>query len=1017
VLTGPDGSFSIAGLAPGTYRVDVETAGFKRSSLQNVQLSTTAPSTVNITLEAGNINETVEIKGTAPNLQTQSGQQALAIYDRTVRELPVIDRNWQELMSLQTGITPPVTLYPFDIDPDHNRFFATNGQNPTINLWLIDGLDNHEAFRGVAIRVQPTESVKEMNIVSGTWTAERGYTGGSNVSVTMRPGTNPWHGSLFEFNSFNGLRSRNTFDTVGNPTPRFTYNQFGGTAGGRLITDKTFFFGSYEGTYNHGQNTILTTVPTSAMVAGNFSGIPGVTVFNPSTGTVLGTGRTAFTNNTIPTASIDTTSAAIAAALPAPTLPGFANNFAANRPYEDDWQKGDVRVDQHFSDTTLLMARYGYSNLHAINASPFGDLLGGSTANRVLGQNAVLDLTHSFSPTLMFDLRGGYNRYETKFRTSPGTLGSALGFANGLPGIAIGGMLPFGPSSNGDLRGVDNNYNGVWNWAWHTSHHNVKFGADIRRFQNDGFFSPLAFGATGTAAFEPGATLSPAVGTLSPNGSFANSFAAFLLGAPTTSGTTSFVTSPSIRQTWYSGYISDTFQYGRRITLDLGVRYDLFEPLSTRKPGGAMYYNPFNNTVNFAGIGGVNLRANVTDVDNVSPHVGFAFSVSNKTVVRGGYSINYYQPPYQFTPYIMPTSTFTSAGVSGTFITVPGAFGPTSPTLTPPSTTTPLVSGSPAPNVPLVGVSRDLQTPYVQNFSVQVQQEFMQSTVLSIGYVGALGRNLPFLQEVNAALPNTGLLGLPYAAAGRTASTLFYSAGLTSNFNSLQTRLSRRFAQGLMFEGAFTYGKVLGYTSGVDNVLQNPFSRRANYGPLDWDRKYTLTLSHLWELPIGAGTHHLNQGVVGQILGNWQINGVFTWDSGTPLNVTANNLFCNCPNLTVVPNVNGSVPTGSLGPGEQFISASSFSTPALGSFGDLGRNAIRGTGFRNYNMSLFRSVPIRDQYKIEFRGEAYNLTNSPHFSSSAINQNFNSALFGQPTSTFNGTTFGRQFNVAIRVLF
>jgi hypothetical protein len=294
----------------------------------------------------------------------------------------------------------------------------------------------------------------------------------------------------------------------------------------------------------------------------------------------------------------------------------------------------------------------------------------------------------------------------------------------------------------------------------------------------------------------------------------------------------------------------------------------------------------------------------------------------------------------------------------------------------------------------------------------------MQSTVLSVGYAGSLGRDLPFLQELNAAQPGTGVTGLPFASFGRTASTMLYSGGLTNNYNALQVRFSRRFAQGLMFEGAYTWSKALGYTSGVDNILQNPFSRRANYGPLDWDRQHVLTISHLWELPIGAGTHHLNQGIVGQVLGNWQINGVFTWDSGAPLNVTANSLFCNCPNLTVVPNVNGSVPTSSIGgPNQQFLSASSFSAPSLGSFGNLGRDAIRGQGYRNYNMSLFRSFPIKDQYKLELRGEAYNLTNSPHFSSPSIVSNINSPLFGQSLNTVNGTAFGRQFNVAIRMLF
>ena len=1014
VLTGPDGSFTVAGLPPGTYRVDVETAGFKRTSQQNIELTTTAPATVNITLEAGNMNETVEIKGTAPMIQTHNGELSLGVVDRTVRELPLIDRNFQQLVELQPGITPPQPAYPFVIDPAQNRFFSTNGQQPAINLWGVDGVDNTERFRGTAVRVQPVESVQQMNIVTGSWTAGKGATGGASMQNVMRGGTNAWHGSLFEFNSFDGLRSRSFLDQDPNPKPRFTYNQFGGALGGRLVRDKTFFFGSYEGTYNHGENTILSTVPTPAMAAGDFSAVPGLSLFNPATGLSTGAGRSPFFNNMIPVTSINPTSAALAAALPAPAMPGFFNNYMANTPYQNDAQKFDGRIDQHFSDRTSAFLRYGYSNLHALDTSIFGDALGGSSGTRVVGQNVVANVTHSFSPSFLTEFRFGYNRYDQKLNGDPGALGYSLGFTNGLPGISIPGMLGFGAPAGTPMNGVDNDFNWVWNFAYRTNRHNFHAGVDIHRFRNDGFFNNPSFGLTGSAYFGPGATLSPAVGAFSPYGTFANSFASFLLGTPGATGATAFTETPTIRQSWYGLYLSDNIQVMRRLTVDLGLRWDVFSPLEPRRAGGAMFYDPTFNTINYAGVGDTGMQDTRYDLKNVGPHIGFAFTPNDKTVVRGGYAMNYFQVPYMYTGW-MPTITGTSAGVAGTFATAPGTFGSTGTAFTPPAFTGTLTNGLAAPNVPLNVVSRDLRTPYVQSFNLQVQHEFMQNLVLSVGYVGTLGRQLPYVQELNAAMPGTGLAGLPFGAFGRTASTLFYGNGLTNNYNALQVNLSRRFAHGLMFQAAYTYSKALGYTSGTNNLLLNPFDRSANYGPLDYDRQSVLTISHLWDLPFGAGTHHLNQGIVGQIVGNWQINGIFTWATGTPLTITADPLFCNCPNLNVLANINGPVSvSGNTGLGQNFFNTAAFSSPSAGSFGNQGRGSVRGPGFRNYDMSLFRSIPVRDQYKLEIRGEVYNISNTPRWMNPVTN--FNSPAFGQVTGSLNGA-FGRQFDLAVRLMF
>jgi hypothetical protein len=312
-------------------------------------------------------------------------------------------------------------------------------------------------------------------------------------------------------------------------------------------------------------------------------------------------------------------------------------------------------------------------------------------------------------------------------------------------------------------------------------------------------------------------------------------------------------------------------------------------------------------------------------------------------------------------------------------------------------------------------VPLDQETPYVQSFSFEIQQEFMQNMMLRVGYLGTLGRQLPYTQELNASQPAEGLIGLPYFAMGRTASTLLYGTGLNNNYNSLQVALSKRFAQGLAFQGGYTYGKALGYTSGTNNTLLNPFDRRANYGPMDYDRQHVLTINHLWQIPIGAGTQHLNEGVVGHVIGNWQIGGIFTWATGTPLTVMADPLFCNCPNMNVLANATGGTPMpGASGIGLAYLDPSAFSAPPAGTFGTLGRGSFRAAGYRNYDLSLFRSFPIREQYKLEFRGEVYNLTNTSRWMNPVTN--LSAANFGQVSGTTNGS-YGRQFNLALRLLF
>jgi hypothetical protein len=1016
VLSGSDGTFTVSPVTPGTYTIEVESTGYKRAREENVVLATAAPATVNVSLTTGNPAEVVDLNATAHEAQIDNGEINAVLNEAKIKELPVIDRNRQELIGLQNNITPPVTAFSAPEDPERNRFYATNGQSPLANDYRVDGLSNLEPVRRGEIRVNPEEAVHDMLISTSNYLENKGFAGGAVVNTTTMAGTNQLHGSLFEFNSNDDFRARNFFNAAGNPSDRLVYNQFGATVGGPVVKNSTYAFASYEGTYRRGSQTQVTTVPTAAVAAGNFSSVPGLTLFSPFSGAATGTGRTTFNGNSIPSNQINPTAAAIVSFIPAPNQPGFVDNLVANVPFQNDMQKFDGRIDQHFSGSTSMFLRYGYSNSRALMGSPLGNVIGASTRGRTVGQNAGIDFMHIFGAGGIVDARLGYNRYTNRLNSAAdltnGGLTSAFNSFNGqLFSVDIPGMAAIGTPAGTPMDGVDNNFNGAVTGSLRKSIHDLKVGLDVRRFRSDGFFTPM-FGTAGTAFFGPGATmLNSANAAFTPNSQFFNSFASFLVGAPSQFGVSNFVTAPSIYQTQYGMWVGDHLNIMSKLSIDIGVRYDIFTPIKARRTGGAAFFDPATNTFSFAGVGGDDNRSLYdTDYDTIAPRFGFAFRATNKTVLRGGYGISYYQPAYMISGFMTP-SVGAVAGVTGTFATatLPTTFGPNlAGRLTPTASSTfGTVNGVSAGNVPVSFTPGHLDTPYVQTFSLQVQQEFMASTFLAIGYQGALGRHLPFFENLNAAAAGAGVAGLPFANFGRTASTQLFDNSLNNNYNALDVSLTRRFTHGLSFLGSYTFSKALGYTAANGSLL-DPLNLRANYGPMDWDRQHVLSIAHMWELPFGRHGNHW----MSTVLGGWQWNGILTWQTGTPLTITADPLTCNCPGNTVFASLNGS---GSpfLNNGPFFLNASAFGTTSGSTVGNLGRGALRGPDQTNYNMSLFKHFRFQDRFDLELRGEAYNITNSSHFANPMTN--LYSPEFGRVLTT--GGIGNRQLNVGFRALF
>jgi hypothetical protein len=496
-----------------------------------------------------------------------------------------------------------------------------------------------------------------------------------------------------------------------------------------------------------------------------------------------------------------------------------------------------------------------------------------------------------------------------------------------------------------------------------------------------------------------------------------NAFAAFLIGATDQTGRTYMPITPTNRQTQFAAFGQDTYQVTRKLTLDLGLRYEYYSPVKPRYKGGASNYDPYTNTLLIAGYGDVNLATGVDPQSlNFAPRVGFAYRLTDRQVIRGGYGISYWTGRFGFTGGTLstqfPTIYNVQQGNTGDFM-VDGTFNslPVTQFIDIPS------NGhiTPAPNQAFFVVPSRNRLPYVQNFNLTYQRELGNGISFDVGYVGSLGRQLPFNRALNAAAPGTGSAGRPFFQLFQhSADVSLRAGGVNSNYNALQANLSKRFSQGYMFTVAYTYSKSLDVGSDQPGFTDNLDLKR-QYGPSNFDRTHMLTVSHLYELPFGKSKRLLSQGPAAMVLGGWQLNGIFRLATGTPFTASADATSCNCPgNGQFADAISPVTYLSGIGPGQPWFSTASFAAPGPNRFGTVGRNTIRGPRLTNYDLSIFRIFSITERVKLEYRAEFYNLTNTPHFANPSGSQT--SATFGIISSTLSG--YGnRQMQMALRLKF
>jgi len=1043
--TDEGGRYSVVNVLPGTYSVKVGASGFKTFERTGVNVEANTIARVDVSLEVGAASQTVEVQSNAVSLQTDKSDTHSTIGARTIESMPLgAYRNYEQLMNLVPGSAPAAFQNSITDTPGRALAMHVNGGNSQTNITRIDGaasvniwLPHHVGY------VTPEEDIEEVNITTSAADAEQGMAGASAVTVVTKSGTNQIHGSAFAFHDDQHLKARNFFQAPGTATPLSINNDFGGTIGGPIKKDKLFYFLSFDGTRQRQANPGLYTVPTAAFQSGNFSAAP-TTIYDPTTGNPDGTGRTAFAGNVIPASRIDPIAQKIQSYYPAPNVAtaAFANNYFASGGPILDRNQFDAKGNWHRSDKDAIWAKYGRMWATSGGKAVFGIAGGPGLPGSDPGQGdttiqvAAIGYTRTISPTIVFDAVLGYERQDqTVLPNDYGTnYGLQFGIPNmngpdirqsGFPNINIANYTGFGVPNWMPLFRVEESYTNSDNLTWTKGAHEIRFGFDLVRHHLNHWQPEVGlFGPRGGLAFNGGeTTLAPG----SPN-QF-NAYAAFLLGLSDDAEKGLQYILATGREWQFGWYARDRWQIGRKLTVNLGLRYELY-PLMTRAGYGIERYDPATNNVYMGGRGNVPEDAGISVSHKLfAPRVGIAYRLGEKTVVRAGYGINYDPIPFSrplraWYPLVV-NATFNSTNSYNWGTTLGGLPGTPGLPQGVPNTQGPDVSSgivSLPSNVSERSPGTFIHRGYTQSYNFTIERQLPAGFLTSVGYVGSHSVHLLADQDINSGFPGSGTTKLPYYAAyGRTVPTNMWDGYLSSEYNSLQVSINKQFSHGLQLKGAYTWSHAIDYTDddGWASVGWNwaPVFQR-NRASAGFDRTQVFQMGWIYELPFGKGKPMAKSGVAAALFGGWALNGIFSTYTGTPFTITAPGGALNAPSNTQT--ANQLTPTvqllGGTGTGNFWYNPADFAsvtTPLT--FGNTGRNRFRGPGITNADFDLTREFVIRERFRLQFRAEAFNISNTPHFSNPQAS--VTSGTFMQITSTLSGSTAvytERQFRFGLR---
>jgi hypothetical protein len=959
-VTDEGGRFSLPLLPPGTYRISAELTGFKTAVRDAVRLEVNQQQRADFTLEIGAISEEVTVTAELPMVQTTTATVGTVVSSKEAQELPLNGRNFLQLNLLVPGALPATKGTTLGTQ---GGAINVHGMRESSNFFWLDGIDNTTQAIGQLIVNPPTYSIAEFRVMSPTYSAEFGRTAGAQINVVTRSGANQFHGDVYWFHRNSNLDARNVFDPPGD-TPYFRRNQFGADGGGPIFRNRTFFFVGYEGQRQRQTISYTGAVPRTEMLTGNFSSLA-TPIVDPLTGQP-------FPGNVIPASRLDPTGSGLAAAYPAPNLEG-ARNYRAQPQNELRDNTLIARVDQQISGSNRALVRLnwqGIYELQPVNTFSRTTIVPGYGREQEATRFATVGVsdTHTFTNALLGEFRVGWNRWKLDYlqQDRADDVAGRLGINGlsrkpedfGFPLVTMGGVYEnLGSATNLPQAGPFDTLSLSSTLTYVKATHTMKAGVDYKRFESDFIFDSIA---RGNYVFTGRYTGNP--------------LADLLLGFPTQAsrglglnGDTQF----NFISNGISGFVQDDWQARDDLTVTLGLRYEYVAPTYEGSDRITNFDFSTGQTL-LAGQNGASRSMVNPDKNAWAPRVGFAWDMTGdgRMALRGGYGIFYEVQLINQTLGLRLNPPWFNQDLAlgdGRTVTVANAF-----------TNLAVVT----PN--LSAFDQDYQMGRVQQFSVNLQRQLADNLVADVGYVGTRGDDLFRTVNYNQPAPAAGAIQArrPYTqyANMNTVASL-----ASSEYNSLEARLEKRYARGYSFLASYTLGKSMDDASGSggtadSGVPQNSADLGAEWGPSVFDVRHRFVLSGIYELPWGSGRRWMSDsgGVLGVLFADWQLNGILTLQGGQPFTPVLGIDNSNTGQLQDRPNVVGD--PYAPGPGceetrtaDCWVNPAAFARPDAFTFGNAGRNSLRGPGTKNLDLSLVKAVRFGGANQLQIRIETFNL--------------------------------------------
>jgi hypothetical protein len=990
------GNYQFLGLISGSYTIESEVSGFKRARNTGVILEVDSNVRADVTLEVGAVTESVSVTADASLVDTRSAETSAIIDGKRLMDLPVNGRNVFRLASTLPGVLGVVAPDNTDLgDTRAGPRMNVNGARANMNYNRFNGTYFNNPSRNTGLNAPPPDAVQEFKIQTSNFSAESGRNPGANITIVSRQGTNEFHGTVWEFHRNDNLNARSFFQTT---RPQLIQNQFGGAAGGPIVPNKLFVFGTYEMLRDRRQAATTDAFPiTRRELAGDFSHLlPGRQLVNPSN-------NQPFPNNQIPTSMFDSASRKILEFIPVVD----SGSLQSVGPNPRNSELFMIRTDYILTSKQTLFGHY-YLNQNSISSPvlAYGSNISGwaGQTQRPRFQNAGINHTYTLSANLLNQVTLGYTRSFSLNTPTVTRLPQELNIP-ALPVYTDGGSPRFGVtgrfnlSSGGPVKFVSNTYQVQENLSWVKGRHTMKFGfefMDLGFFQS--FLGPPGFTFNGQR-------------TGGGNAARGDSMADFLLGGYQSLAVTNGVRVNDGANTFTNFYVQDDFKVNRRLTLNLGLRYELPTPWVDK-------YDRINTVFPVAGVrstkfptappgmlfpGDLPRGLMPTDKNNFAPRFGFAWDVfgDGKTAVRGAYGLFYDTfntdtVAQENPPFVGGSQTFFNGQMANPFtsvgVTAPPAYvDPAAFTFVLPinglwSTTTP----------------NGLRTTYVQEWNFMISRQLGRSYAVNLGYIGKTGTKLIAYRPFNAAPYSPGATEgnapqrVPFQPGVYGPQGYYLDNPFTSAYHSFQAELNKRFSKGFQFNSSYVLSKALDSSSSITlgGCVANPFNIRDGRGRADWDRRHNVVISGVWAPPV----YQQQKGFVGRILGGWNLSGISNIQSGLPVTVVngQNRAFdgtgCSGSHLA---NIVGDPVRDHASRADminKFFETGAFSLPAIGTYGNSPRGAFSGPANVNTDLAILKDVNVSEAMRLQFRAEFFNI--------------FNQVNFGNPIGSIANARFG-----------